>query len=69
MSNHRGLDGRDRDENGRIRAKNGATRIGTLRDIYGADFAADFRADMKLDSLLDATGCDSLTDFRKKHRS
>jgi hypothetical protein len=58
-----GLDGRCRDENGEIRRKNGSTRVGTLRDIYGDEFAAGVRRDMKLDTLLDLTGADSLTDL------
>lgn len=61
----KGLDGRSRDENGRIRAKNGATRIGTLRQIYGDDFAAGVRSDAKLDTFLDRTGFDSLSQARK----
>ena len=59
----RGLDGRMRDENGRIRAKNGATRIDTLRDIYGDDFAEGARGDMKLETLLEITDGTSLSDF------
>jgi len=61
-----GLDGRCRDDDGRIRTKNGNTRIGTLRDIYGDDFASGVRSDMKLDTLLDIAGVDSLSQFRKK---
>jgi hypothetical protein len=66
MAGQDGLDGRTRDENGRIRAKNGATRLDTLRTTYGDDFARGFRGDMKLDTLLDRTGCDSLSTFRKR---
>ena len=66
MQDKRGLDGRARDENGRIGAKNGATRIDTLRDTYGQTFAGGFRTDMKLDTLLGRTGCDSLSQFRRK---
>lgn len=64
-----GLDGRDRDENGRIRAKNGTTRVDTLRHIYGDDFAPGVRGDMKLDTLLDRSGAESLSDYlrRTKH--
>lgn len=36
-SNHTGLDGRKRDENGEIRQKNGNTLVGTLRKTYGDD--------------------------------
>jgi hypothetical protein len=61
-----GLDDRCRDQNGQIRQKNGNTRLGTLRGIYGDDFAAGFRGDMKLETLLDRTDTDSLSDFRRK---
>ena len=60
------LDGRHRDENGEIRRKNGNTQIGTLRDIYGSDFAPGARSDMKLNTLLDHTNSESLSDYRKK---
>ena len=60
------LDGRYRDENGEIRRKNGNTQIGTLRGIYGSDFASGARSDMKLDTLLDRTDSESLSDYRKK---
>jgi len=60
-----GLDGRSRDEDGRIRAKNGATRVGTLRQIYGDGFAPGVRSDMKLDTYLDRSGFDSLSQARK----
>ena len=63
----RGLDGRARDEDGRIRAKNGATLVKHLRDTYGPDFAPGVRGDMKLDTLLDLTDTSSLTQFRKKY--
>jgi hypothetical protein len=53
---NRGLDARCRDRNGEIRRKNGATRVGTLRKIYGEDFAAGVRSDTKLDTLLDRRG-------------
>lgn len=62
----RGLDNRYRDEDGRIRAKNGTTRVDTLRGTYGADFAKSFRGDTKLDTLLECTGCDSLSQYLKE---
>lgn len=61
-----GLDDRCRDLNGEIRQKNGATRVGTLRDIYGDTFAEGVRSDMKLDTLLERTGAASLSQFLKK---
>jgi hypothetical protein len=63
-----GLDDRCRDLDGRIRQKNGSTRVDTLRDVYGPDFAAGVRGDMKLDTLLDRAGADSLSKFRRKYR-
>ena len=63
MINQPGLDNRHRDVNGQIRAKNGTTQIGTLRQIYGDDFAAGVRSDMKLDTLLGRTGFDSLRQY------
>jgi hypothetical protein len=62
-----GLDDRCRDQDGTIRQKNGATRVGTLRETYGSDFASGRRSDMKLDTLLDETGAKSLTEYRKHH--
>ena len=61
-----GLDDRCRDNNGEIRQKNGATRVGTLRNTYGEDFARGARSDMKLDTLLDRTGAASLSQLLKK---
>ncbi len=61
-----GLDGRCRDKDGEIRQKNGATRIETLRETYGENFAQGFRSDMKLDTLLDRTGASSLSQLLKK---
>jgi hypothetical protein len=61
-----GLDDRCRDDNGEIRHKNGATRVGTLRRTYGDNFAAGARSDMKLDTLLSRTGATSLSQLLKK---
>jgi hypothetical protein len=63
---HPGLDDRCRDSDGEIRRKNGATRVGTLRETYGDTFAAGVRRDMKLDTLLERTGARSLTALVKK---
>ncbi len=60
-----GLDGRTRDRDGEIRHKNGNTRVDTLRNIYGGNFAAGVRGDMHLDTLLDKTGAKSLRDLVK----
>jgi hypothetical protein len=66
MTKQTGLDGRSRDANGEIRHKNGNTRIDTLRETYGDNFAKDYRGDMKLETLLERTSSDSLSDYRKK---
>jgi hypothetical protein len=60
------LDDRCRDQNGEIRHKNGATRVGTLRETYGEGFAPGARSDMKLDTLLERTGAKSLTELVKR---
>jgi hypothetical protein len=66
---HPGLDNRCRDINGEIRRKNGATRVSTLRETYGEDFASGLRGDMKLDNLLERTGADSLSELLKRGRN
>lgn len=67
MAKQPGLDDRHRDANGEIRRKNGNTRIDSLRETYGDNFAKDFRGDMKLETLLERTGADSLSDYLKKN--
>lgn len=66
MSSQRGLDNRDRDENGEIRRKNGTTLVRTLRETYGPDFAPGVRSDMKLDTLLEISGADSLSELLRR---
>ena len=56
----KGLDGRMRDEDGKIREKNGNTLIGTIEKDYGVDLGV--RADMKLENFLERKGYDSLTE-------
>ena len=70
MSRHSqpGLDGRHRDADGRISEKHGNTRVDTLRDTYGADFAAGRRGDTKLSTLLRDTGASSLSQYRRRAR-
>ena len=60
-----GLDGRHRDANGQISRKHGNTRVDTLRETYGEDFAAGIRGDAKLSTVLERTGAQSLTDLLK----
>lgn len=61
----KGLDGRERDQNGQIREKNGNTLVGTLRQEYGPDFAKGYRSDTKLETVREATG-KSLSELVKK---
>lgn len=63
MPKQPGLDDRHRDTNGRIREKNGNTRIDKLRETYGDNFAPDIRGDAHLSTLLDRTGSSSLSDY------
>jgi hypothetical protein len=62
------LDGRGRDENGEIRRKRSDTRIDTLRQTYGDNFAPGARGDMRLGALLQRTGANSLYDYLKNKR-
>lgn len=66
MARQPGLDSRHRDRDGEIHRKNGNTRVGTLRQTYGDDFAPGIRGDAKLSTLLDRTGADSLSELLKK---
>jgi hypothetical protein len=53
---HSGLDDRCRDSDGEIRQKRGDTLVGTLRKIYGPDFAPGVRSDTRLDTLREREG-------------
>jgi hypothetical protein len=61
-----GLDSRHRDENGRIDAKRGDTKVKTLREIYGEDFLPNFRSDARLDTVREKLGEESLTKLVKE---
>ena len=65
MAKQPGLDNRHRDNSGHTREKNSNTRIDTLRDAYGPDFAPGLRGDAHLRTLLDRTGSESLADYLK----
>ena len=56
----KGLDGRQRDQNppkaGQIREKRADTKVETLRNEYGPNFAPDFRSDAHLGTVRDKTG-------------
>jgi hypothetical protein len=62
-----GLDGRHRDEDGRISEKHGNTLVGTLRETYGPDFLPGVRSDAKLETIRERTG-QSLTELVEEHR-
>lgn len=64
----RGLDDRCRDNDGEIRHKNGNTRVGTLRQIYGDEFGAGVRSDMKLRTLLELADAESLSELVRRYR-
>lgn len=68
MAKQPGLDDRYRDENGQTREKNSNTRIDTLRQTYGDDFAAGMRGDAHLRTLLDRTGNSSLSEYLRNER-
>jgi len=68
MAKTPGLDGRQRDANGEIRKKNGATRIATIRDEYGSRVAEGYRSDAKLDTVLQKEGIDSLRQLLKTRK-
>ena len=61
-----GLDGRHRDQNGQISQKHGNTQVGTLREIYGDEFAKGTRSDAKLSTVLKNSGASSLSQYIKK---
>jgi hypothetical protein len=60
-----GLDQRCRDLDGEIRQKRGDTLVGTLRKIYGPDFAPGVRSDARLDTLRKRDGGESLSKILK----
>jgi hypothetical protein len=68
MAKQPGLDNRYRDENGQTREKNSNTRIDTLRETYGEDFAPEMRGDAHLGTLLERTGCQSLSEYLKSRK-
>ncbi len=68
MPKQPGLDHRHQDNNGQIRAKNGNTRIDTLRETYGDNFAQGIRGDAHLSTLLERTDSSSLSEYLKNNR-
>ena len=67
MAKQPGLDSRHRNNGGETRGKNGNTKVGTLRDTYGASFAKGTRSDAHLKTVLSKTGTASLSAYLKKH--
>ena len=51
----KGLDGRQRDQDGQIRQKRSDTKVETLREEYGQGFAKGFRSDARLGTVREAT--------------
>ncbi len=68
MGNSDELDNRSRDEDGEIRRKRGDTRVDTLRDTYGPDFASGYRGDTHLETLLEREGADSLSEYLRNKK-
>ena len=64
----KGLDNRDRDKDGQIDRKHGNTRVDTLRETYGENFAEGYRGDEQLKNLLQDEGCESLSQYLKKKK-
>jgi len=62
----KGLDGRMRDQNGEIRQKRSDTKVGTLRQTYGDDFAKGYRSDAHLGTVLKREGVETLDQLIKK---
>jgi hypothetical protein len=62
-----GLDQRHRDKNGEISRKHGNTLIGTLRKIYGANFAKGCSDNEKLSDVLHKMDESSLSQLARDH--
>ncbi len=61
-----GLDDRMRDHDGEIRKKRSDTKVETLRETYGPEFAKGYRSDAKLGTVLQREGLDTLDQLLKK---
>jgi hypothetical protein len=62
-----GLDGRHRDNDGRIEEKKGNTRVRTLGETYGENFLRDWHGNAKLSTVRDEADM-SLTELVRQHR-
>jgi hypothetical protein len=63
-----GLDNRMRDHDGEIRKKRNDTKVETLREIYGPDFANGYRSDATLGTVLKREGVETLDQLLKDRR-
>jgi hypothetical protein len=61
-----GLDNRCRDNDGEIRHKRSDTRVGTLRETYGPDFAHGYRSDAQLGTVLKIENAETLSELLKR---
>jgi hypothetical protein len=64
----KGLDNRMRDQNGQIRKKRSDTKIETLRQQYGNDFAKGYKPDATLGTVLEREKLESLDQLLKKKK-
>jgi len=64
----KGLDNRQRDRDGQIRAKRSDTLVRTLRAEHGEGFAPGYRPSATLGMVLKKEGKDSLDQLLKKKR-
>ncbi|CAM3148069.1 Uncharacterised protein [Legionella steigerwaltii] len=64
----KGLDNRSRDKGGTIRKKRNDTKIKTLRNLYGKNFAPSYDSDETLKILLEKEHKKSLSEFLKEVR-
>ncbi len=64
----KGLDGRQRDQDGEIRKKRRDTKVETLRKEYGQNFAPGYRSDTKLGTVLKSEKVSTLDQLLKKKR-
>lgn len=64
-----GLDSRHRNTDGEISSKYGDALIGTLRKVYGQNFAAGYPATEKLSEVLLTLNETSLSQLRRDHET
>ena len=62
----KGLDDRQRDQDGEIRKKRSDTRVDTLRKEYGPNFAKGYRGNVQLGTVLKREGVESLDQLLKR---